>query len=110
MKPAELAKEWQLAVNVAEQLERPWKKLFRAMGRAAKHGNIAFLSIEPEPEKGRLVLVAEARDLGTMLDFLNALQDCPEFSEVALQSHTISTATPEKPVRFRTTATWRANL
>jgi hypothetical protein len=35
------------------------------------------------------------------------LQNSPDFSEVALQSHTINKAMPEKPVRFRVAAIWR---
>jgi hypothetical protein len=107
MKPAELAKVWQQARNVSVQLGLPWQRFFVALGTASNSGNVAFISIEPDPLKGHVVLVAEARTLGSMLKFVSDMQSSPDFSEVALQSHTINKAVPEKPVRFRIAATWR---
>ena len=107
LKPADLAKAWQQARNVSVQLGLPWQRFFVALGEASKSGNVAFLSIEPDPLKGHVVLVAEARSLDAMLKFVSDLQNSPDFSEVALQSHTINKTVPEKPVRFRLTATWR---
>jgi hypothetical protein len=107
LKPAELAKVWQQARNVSVQLGLPWQRFFVALGEASTSGNVAFISIEPDPLKGHVVLVAEARTLESMLTFVSDMQRSPDFSEVALQSHTINKAVPEKPVRFRIAATWR---
>jgi hypothetical protein len=107
LKPAELTKAWQQARNVSVQLGLPWQSFFVALGEASKSGNVAFISIEPDPIKGHVVLVAEARSLDFMLKFISDLQLSPDFSEVALQSHTINKTVPEKPVRFRVAATWR---
>jgi hypothetical protein len=107
LKPAELAKVWQQARNVSVQLGLPWQRFFVALGEASKSGNVAFISIEPDPLKGHVVLVAEARSLEAMLKFVSDMQRSPDFSEVALQSHTINKAVPEKQVRFRIAATWR---
>ena len=107
LKPADLAKAWQQARNVSVQLSLPWQRFFVALGDASKSGNVAFISIEPDPLKGHVVLVAEARSMDFMLKFISDMQDSPDFSEVALQSHTINKAVPEKPVRFRVAATWR---
>ncbi len=107
LKPAELAKAWQQARGVSVQLSLPWQRFFVALGEASKNGNVAFISIEPDPLKGHVVLVAEARNMEFMLKFVSDLQSSPDFSEVALQSHTINKAVPEKPVRFRVAAIWR---
>lgn len=107
LKPADLAKAWQQARGVSVQLGLPWQRFFVALGEASKSGNVAFISIEPDPLKGHVVLVAEARSMEFMLKFVSDLQSSPDFSEVALQSHTINKAMPEKPVRFRVAATWR---
>jgi hypothetical protein len=107
LKPADLAKAWQQARNVSVQLGLPWQRFFVALGEASNSGNVAFISIEPDPLKGHVVLVAEARSLEAMLKFVSDMQSSPDFSEVALQSHTINKVVPEKPVRFRLTATWR---
>jgi hypothetical protein len=107
LKPADLAKAWQQARNVSVQLSLPWQRFFVGLGEASKSGNVAFISIEPDPSKGHVVLVAEARSMEFMLKFVSDMQASPDFSEVALQSHTINKAVPEKPVRFRVAATWR---
>lgn len=107
LKPADLAQAWQRARNVSVQLSLPWQRLFVGLGEASNSGDVAFISIEPDPVKGHVVLVAEARSLEAMLKFVAEMQDSPDFSEVALLSHTIVKNIPEKPVRFRASATWR---
>jgi hypothetical protein len=107
LKPADLAQAWQRARNVSVQLGLPWQRFFVALGQYTSNGNVAFLSIEPEPVKGHVVLTAEARNLDAMLKFVAEMQENPDFSEVVLQSHTINKTVPEKPVRFRVSATWR---
>ncbi len=106
-KPAELAQTWQRARRVAQQLDLPWQRLFDALASASKGGHVALISMEPDAQKGHVLLVAEARDMGSMLGFVSALQDNPDFSEALLQSHSIDQTQPEKPVRFRVTASWR---
>ncbi len=108
MKPDELAAAWKHAQVVSDQLALPWTYLFEAMGKASSE-NVAFLSIEPDPGKGRVVVIAEARDFDAMLGFFQGLQASPNFEDVALQSHLINNAVPEKPVRFRLSARWLMN-
>ena len=107
MKPTELTQTWQRARMVAQQLGLRWQRLFAALGSASKGGHVALISIEPDPQKGHVLLVAEARDLDRMLGFVSALQENPDFSEALLQSHSIDQTQAEKPVRFRVTASWR---
>ena len=107
LKPAELALAWQQARGVALELGLPWQRLFAALGQAAKGGDVALVSIEPDPLKGHVVLVAEARNLDSMLGFVSALQASPDFSQALLQSHSIDQTVAEKPVRFRVLASWR---
>lgn len=110
MSAKELAQAWQRARSASVQLGLPWQDFFVQLGSAARTGNVAFISIEPDSQKGFVVLVAEARTLESMLLFLKDLQGSPEFSEVVLQSHIINKNVPEKPVRFRISATWRNAL
>lgn len=107
MAPKDLALAWQRARAAAVQLGLPWQNFFVQLGNAAKSGNVAFISIEPDSQKGFVVLVAEARSLESMLLFLKDLQSSADFSGVVLQSHLINKNVPEKPVRFRVSATWR---
>ncbi len=107
LKPADLAQAWQRARNVSVQLSLPWQRFFVALGAASNSGDVAFISIEPDPLKGHVVLMAEGRNLEAMLKFVADMQNSTDFSEVVLQSHTIVKNVPEKPVRFRVSATWR---
>lgn len=107
LKPVELAQAWQRARSVSQQLRLPWQRFFVALGEASKGDDVALISIEPDPLKGHVVLVAEARNLGSMLHFVSALQASPDFTGVVLQSHTLNMAMPERPVRLRLSATWR---
>lgn len=107
IKPEELSLAWRTAQNAAMQLNLPWSRFFASLGEASSAGEVALISIEPDPQKGQVVVVAEARNLDSMLNFVSALQISDEFSEVALQSHLINKAVPEQPIRFRLSTKWR---
>ncbi len=107
LKPVELELAWKNARAASAQLGLSWQNFFAELGNASKAGNVAFISIEPDAQKGHVVLVAEARTLEAMLQFLAQLQASPDFSEVLLVSHAFDKTTPEKPVRFRMSAAWR---
>ena len=107
MNPDELSAAWRTAQNAAVQLNLPWSRFFASLGESSSVGEVALISIEPDAQKGQVVVVAEARNLNSMLDFVSALQISDEFSEVALQSHLINKAVPEQPIRFRLSTKWR---
>lgn len=107
MKPEELNQAWKQAQAASVQLNLPWSSFFGGLSDAAVFGKVALMSIEPDAQKGQVVMVSEARDLESMLKFVTALQQRPEFSSVVLLSHTINKAVPEKPVRFRLSAQWK---
>lgn len=109
IKPADLAQAWKAASNVSQQLNLPWQRFFAELGEFSKSGDVALMSIEPDPGKGSVVLVAEGRDLNAMLRFVSSLQKSPEFSDVLLQSHTVNRLVPERPIRFRLSVAWRTN-
>jgi hypothetical protein len=107
MKPEELSAAWRTAQSAAVQLNLPWSRFFASLGESSNAGEVALISIEPDTQKGQVVVVAEARNLDSMLNFVSALQISDEFSEVALQSHLINKAVPEQPIRFRLSTKWR---
>jgi len=107
MKPAELARAWRSAQGVASQLNLPWSRFFVALGESSVRTEVALISIEPDTQKGQVIVVAEARNPESMLNFVSALQVSDEFSEVALQSHLINRNVPENPIRFRMSTKWR---
>jgi hypothetical protein len=107
MRPEELAKAWRNAQNAATELNLPWSRFFASLGQSSMAGEVALISIEPDTQKGQVLVVAEARNFEGMLNFVSALQLSDEFSEVALQSHLINRAVPEQPIRFRLSTKWR---
>jgi hypothetical protein len=107
MKPDELAKAWRNAQSAATELNLPWSRLFASLGQSSTAGDVALISIEPDTQKGQVLVVAEARNFEGMLNFVSALQLSDEFSEVTLQSHLINRAVPEQPIRFRLSTKWR---
>ena len=109
MSARDLDQAWQHAREASAQLNLPWPHLFMQLAKASQAGNVALLSIEPDTQKGHVVLVAEARSMDSMLLFLKDLQSSPDFDGVTLQSHSINKAVPENPVRFRVTAVWRTD-
>lgn len=106
MKPEELAKAWRTAQSAATQLNLPWSRFFASLGQSSNAGEVALISIEPDTQKGQVLVVAEARNLEGMLNFVSALQISDEFSEVALQSHLTNRTVPEQPIRFRLSTKW----
>ncbi|MEI8029032.1 MAG: hypothetical protein WCH35_04555 [Comamonadaceae bacterium] len=107
MKPEELTAAWVRAQAISDQLNLPWSRLFASMGQTAANETLAFLSIEPDAVKGKIVVVAEARDFDAMLKFFQAMQASDDFAEVTLQSHLINHTVAENPVRFRLAARWK---
>ena len=106
MKPAEMTLAWQRAQTVSQQLNLPWSRFFLSLGQTSAQSRVALISVEPDAQKGQLVVLAEARDMDAMLKFVASLQDSAGFSGVTLQSHVINRALPEKPIRFRLSAKW----
>lgn len=91
--------------KVAQQLRRPWERLFATL-ESLPRKDIALLSLTPDARKGQLRLTAEARDLEAMLDFHRRLEASDELSDVSLLSHEIVAGVAEHPVLFNLSATW----
>lgn len=97
--------EWSRASAVAEELNRPWERLFAVFEGEAERP-VALLSFEPDVVKGELVLSAEARDFDAMLAYYRALQRQDVLSDVVLHAHRVNRQDTEQPVRFRISAKW----
>ena len=93
------------AHQIDGELNLPWQDLFSFMDNASGK-DLNLLSLEPDSNKGQLILTAEARDYSAMLDFYAAMQASKLFSDVALQSHVVNQNVAELPIRFRLRARW----
>lgn len=93
------------AREVDQQIQLPWNALFTFLDHVSGK-DLALMALEPDTNKGQLVITAEARNFAAMLNFYAAVQGSPLFSDVALQSHVINQNVPEQPIRFRLRARW----
>ena len=100
-----LARGVREAQAARELLDRPWNELFQALEQA-QNGDIALLSIEPDADKGVLLITAEARQRQAMLDYLQRLEQTPALRNVFLVEHRVQSKVSERPIRFSLSAAW----
>jgi hypothetical protein len=96
------------ATKVVIELALPWSNLLddlEAAG-AANSQDVALLSIEPDREKRRVRIGAEARTLPAALAFVQRLQRAGTLKFPLLDNHKVRTDVNERPVYFEMTADW----
>ena len=91
------------------ELAAPWSLLLQELETATQDigGTVAVLAVEPDREKGKIRIVAEARDLATALAYIERLQKSRALRFPMLDSHEVRTEDKEQPVRFQLTAEWK---
>lgn len=90
---------------VIRQLNAPWHAMFDVIERTAVP-NVGILSLEPVPERGQILITAEARSSADMLAYLQSLQRQPEIARVDLLRHKTDESDPSHPLRFTLTVFW----
>jgi hypothetical protein len=96
------------ATEAVRELGLPWSELLdelEAAGESSK--DIALLSIEPDHEKRRVRIEAEARTLPAAIAFTQHLQSAGALAYPLLDSHKVRSDQVERPVHFEMTAEWR---
>lgn len=88
------------AINRAiAQLNTPWPSLLDGFERAATR-EVALLAIEPDPRRGRVKGVAEAKSHQQMLDYLDTLGRTAPFADALLVQQELNDRDPYRPLRF----------
>jgi hypothetical protein len=95
------------ANQIVRQLSQPWNALFNAV-EAPSGSGIALLSMDPDLQKGTVIIGGEAKDLNALLKYVRQLASVEIFGSVHLQNHQILQEDPEKPLRFSLLAHWKA--
>lgn len=97
------------ARGAVRELSRPWSQLLDELESAGEDSrdDVALLSVEPDPEKERVRIGAEARSLPAALLFAQRLQQAKTLQFPLLDSHKVRTEQRERPVYFELTAEWR---
>jgi Tfp pilus assembly protein PilN len=102
----QLALETNRANEVLRRITLPWGELFKAVESAApKH--VALLALDPDADKQVMKIVAEAKDIAAMLDYMHTLEGRELFRTVTLQSHQVQQQDPQRPIRFSLVAAWQ---
>lgn len=95
------------AINLAiSKLNLPWRDLFDSIEQATPK-NIALISLEPDGIKKTLVIIAEATNAHSMLNYLENLNKQPLFTQVILVKHEINKQDSNSPYRFQLEAQWK---
>ena len=97
------------AAGIARELGTPWTAVLADLETAsrASEGKISVLSLEPDHEKHRVLIKAEAKDLPLALAYLHRLQASRSLRFPMLDSHEVIADDKDHPVRFAMTASWR---
>lgn len=90
---------------VAHELARRWDSVFLAI-EAASDSEVALLAIEPDADKGKVRITAEARNKDAMLRHVTRLQAQQPLQRVLLEHHEVLVQEPGRPVRFIVAGRW----
>ena len=91
------------------ELSLPWSQLLDELESAGQDTSedVALLSLEPDREKRRVRIGAEARTLPAALEFVERLQKADTLAFPLLDSHKVRADQRERPVYFELTAQWK---
>jgi len=94
---------------VVAMLGAPWSLLLQELESAShdEAGSVAVLAVEPDREKGRIRITAEARDLNMALAYVERLQKSHALKFPMLDSHEVRVEDRDQPVRFQLSAEWK---
>ncbi len=97
------------AAPVVTMLGAPWALLLQELESAShdEADSVAVLAVEPDREKGRIRITAEARNLDTALAYVQRLQKSRALKYPMLDSHEIRVEDRDQPVRFQLSADWK---
>jgi hypothetical protein len=97
------------AAPLLRELAAPWSLLLQELETASRDvgGTVAVLAVEPDRDKGKLRVTAEAKDLNEALTYIERLQKSQALKFPMLDSHEIRSDDKDQPVRFQLSAEWR---
>lgn len=87
-------------------LATPWSELLDSIEQADMP-DITLLALDPSVRKQQVILTGEAKNLATILQYINKLAQQQTLSQVYLQKHNVNETSNEKPVSFSIVAKWK---
>ena len=99
--------EMRTAHETIERLSLAWDNLFAAL-ESSPAGDIALLSIEPDPRSGTALISGEARDYASVLHYVSRLGEAKTLRGVYLVRHEMRPAAQSRrPLAFSVSAEWK---
>lgn len=98
-------KKQQIQTTVST-LTTPWAALLLGI-EASDLPDIALLSFEPNSKKQQVGLTGEAKNLESLLVYIQKLEAQPMLDKVYLQKHHVEETDASKPVGFTVLAQWQ---
>jgi hypothetical protein len=92
------------AKETVRRLTLPWDNLFESIEVSAQE-KVALLNVQPDVQKGSVLIIAEARNYDDMLGYTKRLSKTA-LKDVHILNHQIQQKEPGHPVRFTVTAFW----
>ena len=83
----------------------PWNGLLQDIEKADMQ-DIALLNLDPNVKKQQVIISGEAKNLQTVLSYIQKLEAQPMLNKVYLQKYTVDEANQFKPVKFTLLAQW----
>ncbi|SEQ99857.1 Fimbrial assembly protein (PilN) [Nitrosomonas sp. Nm51] len=104
----EISKELQQANVIMGQINLPWEALFDAIEHIITE-DVALLALQPNVTNRVLRISGEARNMGVLLDFIEAMEREAVFEKTHLVNYKIKQDNPYRPVDFLLTTVWTTN-
>lgn len=91
---------------IQDRLNYPWQTLL-AFLEMQQQDDIALLVLDPDRQSGITKVTAEAKNISSMMTYLDSMQKSDAFAGVFLASHEVETKRAGSPVRFELKALWK---
>lgn len=104
--PARLTTSSIQGINQAvDGLNVPWPQLFAALDTTIPKG-VALISLEPDPSRQSLQLIAESATTDGMFATIAGLQKRPELGQARITRTQVDLQQAQRPVRFALDISW----
>lgn len=96
----------QIPTDVGEHSPARWEALFDGLEKAqAGNDTVTLLSLDPGPKE--IAITGEAKDLPSVVDYVQRLQSARAFSHARLAEYDVVKEHPRRPVHFAVLADWQ---
>ena len=97
--------EMVFARETIARLAMPWDGLFAAL-EFAQSDRVSLFTVEPDPERGTVILTGEAKDYLSALSYVGTLSNAKGLSRVHLVRHESKPSDPRRAILFTISAQW----